>query len=723
MKMMKGFIFTVDAVFSLIILGVAISALVYFFYQNNFALQNPYISTSTAVSSALSYKLANLQNIQLASAMVNPQLNNGTWQEYGANGNLSSSTNGYGPTLPFVLFTFHTQTPVNQEPSIGYGMLAFTTEGPNSILYSINATTGNIIFTVNAPSGNFIGTPLIYNNNIYSADSNGYIYAYSNKGTLLWQQNILSTKYVILTIENDYIDANSTLLNPFTGSIIAKAPGGAPSLFSNGEFIQYNLTSPSSGLFEGTLGSFSQYSNQITLTWMIKNTPTESGAIPLNPPAEGDGVIVTSFGNELYIYSLGGNLIASESLDNTIVGGASISNNQIFVQTKSSVYSIAPNGAIIFRTPLPTTMNVTPSAAQNYVYTIENGTTLVALTSTGSIQWKASFRGTPISNYVYDVPIAYGNIYMAIGRDVYAIGEPKSNPQSTLLQTLASLYLNNDGSYADALENETLKLTNSSAAIFINNTYAPSLSVADFNSNNAYATASYFQQANPSNSLTIALWIEPGDIQNANPALVTTGPFTSSSYELYLNTSGGSYSGSTLDFSYVDPAGVSHVMSSVFTVPANNYSFVALTFGGGTFNWYLNGVLKTSYTNMNSIAISNNTLEIGGNSNSYLYNGIIADLQIYNSTLSNANIGSLYAKGIAAPPISKTIEGWWPLQGDTNDYAGFHFAYPYNIVYTTAQFIPQSLSSAYIVGKTSVPLSISSNGISRIINIGVVEWR
>jgi hypothetical protein len=723
MKKIKGFIFTIDAVFSLIILGIAISALLYFFYENNLTSQNSYISTSTAITSSLFYKMGNLKNVMLATAMINSQIQNSTWPEYGGNENLSSSTNGYGPSLPLILFTFHTNTPINQEPSVNDGMLVFTTQGPGSILYDLNSTTGNIIFEVPAPSGNFIGTPLIYNNNIYIASNNGYIYAYSSNGILLWQQNIGATGDMVLAMENNYINANMTLINPLTGEIIAKPVGGAPSLFSNGEFIQYNLTSPSSGLWEGTLGSFSQFANQITLTWKISNTPTEATTIPLNPPAEEGNILETTFGNIFYIYNIGGKFITSGSLDNNIVGGISIYNNQSFIQTLNSIYSITPSGAILFKITLPTNLNVTPTSTPNYIYTIENGTTLVALTNSGNIAWKASFRGTPTNSYIRDIPIAYGNAYISIGKNLYAIGEPKTSPQSSLLQTLAYLYLNNYGGYADALENATLALANSSSAIFINNIYAPDFSDAYFDGYNTYAKVSYFQQANPTNNMTIAFWINPSNIQNANPALITTGPFTSDSYELSLNTAGGSYQSSTLNFSYVDPSNVRHTINSGFSIPSNSFSFIALTFGNGRFNWYYNGTLKTNYTNMNSIAILNNTLEIGGNSNLFLYNGIILNLQIYNKTLSSNQIYKLYRNAFASAPISNSIEGWWPLQGDTNDYSRFHFAYPYNISYINTTFIPPKLSNAYMIGKSSIPLSINIKGVNKIINVGVVEWR
>ena len=52
-------------------------------------------------------------------------------------------------------------------------------------------------------------------------------------------------------------------------------------------------------------------------------------------------------------------------------------------------------------------------------------------------------------------------------------------------------------------------------------------------------------------------------------------------------------------------------------------------------------------------------------------NGLIANVQIYNTSLDANQVQALYQKGIGAPPIDPNhIVGWWPLNGDTNDYSG-----------------------------------------------------
>jgi hypothetical protein len=53
------------------------------------------------------------------------------------------------------------------------------------------------------------------------------------------------------------------------------------------------------------------------------------------------------------------------------------------------------------------------------------------------------------------------------------------------------------------------------------------------------------------------------------------------------------------------------------------------------------------------------------------FSGSMSDVQAYNSILSPSQIQLLYQQGIAGQPVSGNIVGWWPLNGDTNDYSGY----------------------------------------------------
>ncbi len=72
-----------------------------------------------------------------------------------------------------------------------------------------------------------------------------------------------------------------------------------------------------------------------------------------------------------------------------------------------------------------------------------------------------------------------------------------------------------------------------------------------------------------------------------------------------------------------------------------------------------------------SITITRNVIiglcaNIGAINSMYLSN-----VQIYNTTLSQAEITALYQEGIGGAPVApQYIVGWWPLNGNANDYSG-----------------------------------------------------
>jgi hypothetical protein len=52
------------------------------------------------------------------------------------------------------------------------------------------------------------------------------------------------------------------------------------------------------------------------------------------------------------------------------------------------------------------------------------------------------------------------------------------------------------------------------------------------------------------------------------------------------------------------------------------------------------------------------------------WNGSIADVQVYNTALSTAQIQKLYSEGLGGAPIPNAgLMGWWPLDGNANDYS------------------------------------------------------
>ncbi len=51
--------------------------------------------------------------------------------------------------------------------------------------------------------------------------------------------------------------------------------------------------------------------------------------------------------------------------------------------------------------------------------------------------------------------------------------------------------------------------------------------------------------------------------------------------------------------------------------------------------------------------------------------GDAANAQVYNVTLTQSQISQLYSEGLSGAPISNAgLVGWWPLDGNANDYSG-----------------------------------------------------
>ena len=106
--------------------------------------------------------------------------------------------------------------------------------------------------------------------------------------------------------------------------------------------------------------------------------------------------------------------------------------------------------------------------------------------------------------------------------------------------------------------------------------------------------------------------------------------------------------------------------------------FLAVTQGGASKSWYADGVLIGSNNAGGQITYSNADLSIGAISPGWTgygeyewFNGSISNVQIYNSSLSAAEIEALYLEGIGGTPLDlQHLVGWWPLNGNMNDYSG-----------------------------------------------------
>jgi len=108
------------------------------------------------------------------------------------------------------------------------------------------------------------------------------------------------------------------------------------------------------------------------------------------------------------------------------------------------------------------------------------------------------------------------------------------------------------------------------------------------------------------------------------------------------------------------------------TITPGNWYFVAGSYAGsGNLNTYIDAAFSDAVGAQSAPFTYNGPLEFGCGSEGYCLNGNIANVQIYNTSLSANEIQALYLEGIGGAPIDlQNLVGWWPLNGNANDYSG-----------------------------------------------------
>ena len=112
------------------------------------------------------------------------------------------------------------------------------------------------------------------------------------------------------------------------------------------------------------------------------------------------------------------------------------------------------------------------------------------------------------------------------------------------------------------------------------------------------------------------------------------------------------------------------------SIPLNTWSFVAVNYTGSAITQFYDGNPisgPASYTSETCNSITCTNAFIGGASGWWggQFSGDISNVQIYNTALSANDIQALYQEGIGGASIKiQNLVGWWPLNGNANDYSG-----------------------------------------------------
>ena len=196
--------------------------------------------------------------------------------------------------------------------------------------------------------------------------------------------------------------------------------------------------------------------------------------------------------------------------------------------------------------------------------------------------------------------------------------------------------------------------------------------VAKFNGQSSVVQTQFKFPSSSAVSFTVTAWIKPETYQPYNPGGIIDADNGNNGWGLYyFDGDPGAMDFWILGQGYTQDMEFGSIYPHRWTFVAVNY-----TYSGGS--WYANGFVDGALVDANvqrapvlqPIPFG---LELGQirQSSSYMYNGSLSNVQVYDSALSTNQIDALYSEGIGGVPINiQNLVAWWPLNGDTNDYSG-----------------------------------------------------
>ncbi len=190
---------------------------------------------------------------------------------------------------------------------------------------------------------------------------------------------------------------------------------------------------------------------------------------------------------------------------------------------------------------------------------------------------------------------------------------------------------------------------------------------------------------NGTSNATIMAWINPEVLQGGGSysgiaRIDGESSIQGSGLLLSIQNGSGRPSMATWSNDYVPSTGPS--------VNYNSWNFIAVTVNNKIVTLYLNNLSETGTLAVPMSLKQNGAIKnfaIGSTDDpGRLFYGSIANVQIYNTSLTTNDITALYDEGIGGAPIDiQNLVGWWPLNGNANDYSGNNNdGVPTNVLFT-----------------------------------------
>ncbi len=169
--------------------------------------------------------------------------------------------------------------------------------------------------------------------------------------------------------------------------------------------------------------------------------------------------------------------------------------------------------------------------------------------------------------------------------------------------------------------------------------------------------------------ITVSAWVYPTLLTGSRREVVGNDNTPHDSFFMSLNANGNAEG----DFWINNGGWVGPVVSQNNAFPLDTWTFITGVYDGSQLTLYVNGQLAGGpcCSTSGSLTQPPGSISIGSDTSSQWFQGDIANVQIYNTSLSAAEILALYQEGIGGAPVRpENITEWWPLNGNTNDYGG-----------------------------------------------------
>ncbi len=728
---MKGIVFTIDAIFALIIASASISILLYFHYFSQTPYTIHYEEAQSILNQLANTKIYQLQNSSNAAAAIARQTAgaNYTWPQFMDN-EYSDAVGAYGPIEPFVSYIFNASAPITTGIVAGYGNIYFSAGTPSGgMLYAVNASTNATKWE--KTTSEIVSTPVIYNNMLIYINQTNMTAVSPINGAIIWTTNTITSGMPfsgirvttpLLAYDNKIIfGASSDSVYAFYSNNGTKA-WSIP--IGTGEQPQFIAESDGNLVVKSTSGQLTYIILQSSGPAVLWNKPSLGATSPI---ASQSDIIYFGSGDAINATYTNGTTIYSSRGTSQVVYGAVPYGGTAFYQLADGIMAVSSTtGSELWSIAVPSYLGLPTTgssliASNGYLYALwQHGLVIVNTTSQGFISLHIPYM--PIGN----MSLAYGHIYIAAGPKIIAIGSCPVDSSQSILTASVNLFANGFGSCADALLN-AVKPTQD-YDIFVNGSFGPSIATARFNGNNAYAIAQNQPWLNTS-LVTVSLWLNISTYPSSGARIISygdndtlTGHYTG--WFFFLNSSG------LLRFSIMNGTGQTTV-STPGKLSVNTWYNVVGVYNGSYLGLYVNGILaqrkKISTSIMPPGPSVNLTIGRGLIGDSRFFNGYISDVQIYALPLGPVSIADLYNYGMQAAPLSSGQPvAWYPLQGDTNDYSAYsNIAFPYYISYVNSNYVPASYANAYEISRASAPVAVLNytTGNTLVGNEGVYAWR